>query len=172
MHNGTPACFNSRGASQPVGFVHSEEDKRLPVEQGDAAQRSRVRALILVVERDPHVRRLERFFLEEAGFDVLFADDGLEALAVAREQRPHIVITEVLVPKLDGLGLCRRLKSDPATAACLVVVLSLLQVEARARECGADAVLLKPLDDESLIGAVSDLLRHHAPLALDRGIAR
>lgn len=121
-------------------------------------------ALILVVERDPHVQRLERFFLEQAGFTVVFAADGVEALALAAAQPPDIVITEVLVPGLDGLTLCRRLRAEPATAGTLVVVLSILQVEARAREAGADAVLLKPLDDEVLIGTVSALLESRALL--------
>lgn len=121
-------------------------------------------ALILVVERDPHVQRLERFFLEQAGFTVVFAVDGVEALALAAAQPPDIVITEVLVPGLDGLTLCRRLRVEPATAGTLLVVLSILQVEARAREAGADAVLLKPLDDEALVGTVKALLERRALL--------
>ncbi len=120
--------------------------------------RSEGHALILVVERDPHVQRLERFFLEQAGFAIAFAADGLEALALARARRPRIVITEVLVPKLDGLSLCRQLKAEPPGSRPLVLVLSVLQVERRAREAGADAFLLKPIDDEALLGTVSALL--------------
>ncbi len=70
-------------------------------------------ALILVVDRDPHTRDLERFFLEEAGFTVVFAADGDEALAVARAQRPDLVITEILVPGMDGLAICRELRAGP-----------------------------------------------------------
>ena len=72
-------------------------------------------ALILVVERNPVVQRLERYFLEQAGFAVEFANDGLAALARARELRPKILVTEILVPKLDGLSLCRAIKSEPET---------------------------------------------------------
>ena len=57
-------------------------------------------ALILVVERNPLVQRLEKFFLEQAGYGVEFAADGLTALKRARELRPSILVTEVLVPKL------------------------------------------------------------------------
>jgi CheY-like chemotaxis protein len=64
-------------------------------------------ALILVVERNPVVQRLERYFLEQAGFSVEFIADGVTALARARELRPKIIVTEILVPKLDGLSLCR-----------------------------------------------------------------
>ena len=59
-------------------------------------------AVILCVERDPYVRDLETYFLQDAGFDVTFAEDGLQALKLAREVHPTIIITEILVPKLTG----------------------------------------------------------------------
>ena len=74
-------------------------------------------------------RELETYFLTEAGFEVTFAEDGLEALELARTLQPTIVITEILVPKLDGLALCRRLKADPATRDTAVLVFSLLAAE-------------------------------------------
>jgi DNA-binding response OmpR family regulator len=121
-------------------------------------------AVILCVERDPYVRDLESYFLAEAGFGVTFAGDGLEALQLARELHPTIVITEILVPKLDGLALCRRLKSDPATCDIAVLVFSLLAAERRARDAGADAFLSKPLSAESLRATVRALLaRRGAP---------
>lgn len=118
------------------------------------------RALILVVERDPHIKRLERFFLEEAGYRVEFADDGLQGLERARALLPRVLVTEVLLPRLDGLQVCRSLKSDPATRGVAVVVLSILSAEDRALEVGADAFLLKPLHDERLIDTVARLLRN------------
>jgi CheY-like chemotaxis protein len=119
-------------------------------------------AVILCVERDPYVRELETYFLKEAGFDVNFADDGLQALELARRVHPTIVITEILVPKLDGLALCRRLKSDPATSDIAVLVFSLLAAERRAQDAGADAFLSKPLSAESLKEAVRRLLSARA----------
>lgn len=116
------------------------------------------RALILVVERNPIVQRLERFFLEHAGFGVEFTEDGLTALARAQELKPRIVVTEILVPKLDGLSLCRQLKSDEDTKDILVMIFSHLQADDRAREAGADAFLLKPLDEELLITTLEKLL--------------
>jgi CheY-like chemotaxis protein len=68
--------------------------------------------LILVVERDPHIKKLERFFLEEAGYSVEFADDGVQGLARARALIPRVLVTEILLPGLDGLKICRALKSD------------------------------------------------------------
>ena len=115
-------------------------------------------ALILVVERNPMVQRLERFFLEQAGYSVEFTNDGLTALARAQELRPAILVTEILVPKLDGLSLCRRIKSDPATKEMLVMIFSHLQAEDRAYEAGADAFLEKPLNEELLIETLQKLL--------------
>ena len=116
------------------------------------------RVLLLVVERNPIVQRLERFFLEQAGFKVEFAGDGLSALERVRELKPVILVTEILVPKLDGLSLCRILKSEPDTCEIRVLVFSHLHAEDRAREARADAFLLKPLNEELLIKTVKDLI--------------
>jgi len=115
-------------------------------------------ALILVVERNPVVQHLERYFLEQAGFTVEFTVDGITALARAREARPAILVTEILVPKLDGLSLCRALKSDAETRDILVMIFSHLQADDRATEAGADAFLAKPVDEELLIQTVERLL--------------
>jgi two-component system response regulator MprA len=128
--------------------------------QQDAPAGNRAgQALILVVERDPHIRDLESYFLNEAGFAVEFSTDGEMALAAIRTLRPDIIITEVLVPKLDGLALCRTVKSDPELQRTVVLVFSILAVQGRAREAGADAFLLKPLAEKRLIDTVRELLR-------------
>lgn len=116
------------------------------------------RALILVVERNPVVQRLERYFLEQAGYTVEFASDGQSALERARELRPKIVVTEIMVPVVDGLSLCRILKSEPQTAHARILVFSHLHAEDRALEVGADAFLLKPFSEELLIETVEKLI--------------
>lgn len=116
-------------------------------------------ALILVVERDPHVRELEQYFLEEAGYAVAFADDGHAALEMAQDLVPHILITEILVPGLDGLALCRKLKSAPRTKRIAVLIFSILAASSRATEAGADAFLMKPLAERKLIDTVRLLLQ-------------
>ena len=116
------------------------------------------RALIMIADQDIHVRGLERYFLEEAGFEVDFADDGEAGLERARVRQPQIVITEILLPRMDGLSVCRALKSDPATRKVRVLVFSVLAAEDRALEAGADAFMRKPLDDKLLIETVRSLL--------------
>ena len=113
---------------------------------------------ILIAERDRNVRDLEKHFLESAGFAVEFADDGAEALKQARQSRPHLVVTEILLPKLDGLQLCRELKQDPTTQHIPVLVFSVLSAEARAKESGASAFLRKPLVPSALLGTIQRLV--------------
>ncbi len=110
--------------------------------------------VVLVVERDPTVRELQRFFLERAGVAVEFVDDGLAAYERALREAPALVVTEILVPKLDGLALCRRLRDEPATAGVPVIVFSILAAAARAAEAGAHAGLRKPLVESTFVAAV------------------
>jgi len=114
--------------------------------------------VILIAERDQNVRELQQFFLEKAGFDVAFADDGEAALERARTARPSVVVTEILIPRLDGLALCRRLREDPATAGVPVIVFSILSAAARAAEAGASAFLRKPLVESVFVATVRDLV--------------
>ena len=116
------------------------------------------KAIILVVDRDPHVRELEAHFLNEAGYSVEFEQNGHGALEQVRKLVPDIVITEILVPMLDGLALCRRIKADPVTRDTAVLVFSILSAADRAREAGADAFLLKPLAEHALVDTVRRLL--------------
>jgi len=117
---------------------------------------------ILIAERDRNVRDLEQHFLERAGFGVEFADDGLAALSAARLSLPLLVITEILIPKLDGLQLCRELKRDPTTRDIPVIVFSVLAAEARAKEAGANAFLRKPFVPSVLLGTIQRLAGLHA----------
>lgn len=126
------------------------------------------KAIILVVDRDPHIRELESHFLQQAGYSVGFEQDGEGALEQALKIVPDIIVTEILVPGLDGLTLCRRLKADPRTRDIAVLVFSILAAAGRAREAGADAFLLKPLAEHTLVGTVQQLLE--ARSARTRGI--
>lgn len=121
------------------------------------------RLLILVVERDPHIRELEAHFLQQAGYSVEFATDGRVALEQAQRLSPDVLITEILVPKLDGLAMCRLLKADERTRGISILIFSILAASSRAREAGADAFLMKPLAEHRLITQVQSLLaKRHA----------
>lgn len=114
--------------------------------------------LIFVVERDKHVRELLQAFLAAPQNTLQFFDDGETALDQIWARRPHLVILEILVPKLDGLGLCRKIKLSPALSDTPVLVLSILNAHDRANLAGADAFMLKPLDRQRLSSVVERLL--------------
>jgi twitching motility two-component system response regulator PilH len=114
--------------------------------------------LILIAERDQTVRDLQQHFLSRAGFRVEFAGDGQAALERAAAARPALVVTEILIPKLDGLTLCRRLREDPATRNIPVVIFSILAAAARAKEAGARAFLRKPIVETVFVATVQDAL--------------
>jgi DNA-binding response OmpR family regulator len=111
---------------------------------------------IVLVERDRHVCALVTLFLKRVGFEVEVAATGYLGLDRVRRLGRAIVITEILVPELDGLALCRLLKGDP-TVQVGVIVLSMLSAANRACQAGADAFLMKPIDEESLIGTVNEV---------------
>jgi CheY-like chemotaxis protein len=114
--------------------------------------------LILIAERDRNVRDLQKHFLERAGFAVEFMDDGLAAFERAQLACPAVVITEILIPRLDGLALCRRLRDEPRTRETPVIVFSILGAEGRAAEAGANAFLRKPLVESTFVAAVRALI--------------
>ncbi|MDB4879799.1 MAG: Sensor protein [Gemmatimonadetes bacterium] len=120
----------------------------------DAAHRT-----VLIAERDQNVRDLQRYFLEEAGLLVEFADDGAAALERAQAAPPALVVTEILLPRLDGLTLCRRLREDPATRQVPVVVFSILAAAGRAAEAGAAAFLRKPLVASVFVRTMLDAMQ-------------
>jgi CheY-like chemotaxis protein len=113
---------------------------------------------ILIAERDESVRKLQGVFLERAGFVLHFADDGPTALERALQISPALVITEILLPRLDGLALCRALREDVRTRDTPIMVFSILGAAQRAAEAGANAFLRKPLVDSTFVAAVQELV--------------
>lgn len=114
--------------------------------------------VVLIAERDQHVRRLQSHFLENAGFAVEFADDGEIAFQRARDLLPAVIVTEILIPRIDGLALCRLVRAEPLTSRIPILVFSILTAAERAAEAGADAFLRKPLVDSTFLATVRDLV--------------
>lgn len=114
--------------------------------------------LVLIAERDHTVRQLQRQFVEEAGFTVEFVDDGEAALVRAREAVPAVLVTEIMLPKVDGLTVCRTLAADPLTSRIPVLVFSILSASARAHDAGAKAYLRKPIVGAAFIATLNQLV--------------
>jgi CheY-like chemotaxis protein len=126
--------------------------------QGTRASTARdaARPIVFIVDGDPHVRRLVGQFVGDAYAIELF-DDGRAALDQARRSPPAALVTEILIPRLDGLSLCRLLKGDLATGRVPILVLSTLAADERARLSGADAFLRKPLERKRFVATLRGL---------------
>ncbi len=111
--------------------------------------------LIMIADADPFVREMVGRFVEDGGYAVCFAVDGYDALDKARKVPPAAIIADLMLPRLDGLALCRILKSDPAVNEIVsVIISSVLSVEERAKTAGASAFLQKPLEKSRLLNVL------------------
>lgn len=118
---------------------------------------------ILLVEDNRFLRKAAEATLRRHGFDVLTAQDGEEALRLARAEAPDLVLLDMIMPKLQGFEVLRMLKQDPATRPIPVIVLSNLGQESdvkQALEAGAVAYLIKAsLTLEELVKRVEEALK-------------
>ena len=119
-------------------------------------------ARILIVDDVPASASVLALKLETEYYDVVTANDAFEALRLAKEWQPDMVLLDVMMPRMDGFETCRRLKSDQQTIHIPVVMVTALDERAerlRGLECGADDFLTKPVDYDTLLARLKSLLR-------------
>jgi two-component system phosphate regulon response regulator PhoB len=115
---------------------------------------------ILLAEDDPHIRRVSEIALRRDGFEVTSVGDGTEALQLLEDRLFDLVLLDGMMPKLDGLEVCRRIKENPRTAAVPVIMLSARTQpldEAAGRAAGAIGYIRKPFDALTLGRQVRDI---------------
>jgi len=116
---------------------------------------------VLIVDDEPAILELVRFTLEDTHIRILEAADGAAALALARAERPDIVLLDVRLGHLDGIEVCRRIRLDPELAATRIVMLTAADQEsdrARGLAAGADEYLSKPFSPLALLALVRTIL--------------
>jgi len=113
---------------------------------------------VLVVDDDPNIRSLLRQELTEAGYTVRLAEDGRKALALIREEKPGLIILDVMMPEMNGFDVAAVLKNDPATMDIPIIILSIVEDKERGFRLGVDRYLTKPIDTASLFHEVDTLL--------------
>lgn len=132
--------------------------------------------VVLNVNDDAPTRYLLSSILKRGGYTVEEASNGLEAVARARATRPDLVLLDVKLPDVNGLEVCRRLKTDPATSSLLVVLTSATFSSTTRKveglESGADAYLTQPVEAVELLATVRALLRTRAAEEGQRRLAR
>lgn len=116
---------------------------------------------ILVVDDEPDALEILGFKLKEAGYAPLFAKDGARALAAARDERPALIVLDLMLPEVDGLEVCKILRRDPATAAIPILMLTARAAEMDrviGLELGADDYVTKPFSPRELVLRIKKLL--------------
>jgi CheY-like chemotaxis protein/signal transduction histidine kinase len=124
-----------------------------PVAEVDGAGTALV-TTVLLIDDDPLIQHLLRGQLEQEGFRVFVAVDGVDGLTLAREIRPHVIILDIHLPKLDGWQVLSEIKSDAALVNTPVIILSVEEQRARAFSFGACEYLVKPVEAERLVTIV------------------
>jgi CheY-like chemotaxis protein len=116
------------------------------------------RKRVLIAHPDPDLRMSARASLERAGYEILSAGDGLEALRTANAERPDVVIADAVMPKMDGRELCQLLKSQEKTAHIRVILLTRSTDEPHKGDLPPDGILRKPVPLEMLKSTLASLL--------------
>ena len=117
---------------------------------------------VLVIEDEMDVVDLLRYNLGKAGFSVLIANDGLKGLEMARQNRPDVIILDLMLPGMNGHAVCKALKKDPDTESLPIVMLTAKgepSERVQGLEIGADDYVTKPFSTKELILRVKALLR-------------
>jgi DNA-binding response OmpR family regulator len=121
------------------------------------------RDLILVVDDDPKIVALVRAYLVRAGFDVATAGDGRTALRLIRERRPRLVVLDLMLPELDGLGVTRETRRESDVPILVLTARGGLDDRLRGLGEGADDYLAKPFAPSELVARVQAILRRVPP---------
>jgi len=124
--------------------------------------KTRMMPKILVVDDEPDAVELIDFNLKAAGYDVVTAADGNEALKKARSSLPDLIVLDLMLPEVDGLEVCKILRRDPATAAIPIIMVTAKAGEidrVLGLELGADDYITKPFSPRELVLRVKNLLK-------------
>ena len=117
---------------------------------------------ILLVDDEPDIVEIIRFNLEQKGYQISTASDGLEAIKVAEKEIPHLIIMDVMMPNLDGIETCERLRQDDRFSDTIIMFLTARGEDysyVAAFESGADDYVTKPIKPKVLVSKVKGLLR-------------
>src|SRR6476660_1048675 len=117
---------------------------------------------VLVLDDSNTIRRRAEMFLREAGYEVILAEDGFDALAKIADHQPRLIFVDIMMPRLDGYQTCALIKQNPKLKSTPVIMLSSKDGvfdRARGRLAGSDRYLTKPFTKEGLIAAVTDYVK-------------
>ena len=131
-----------------------------------------VRSKILVVDDEPEAVELLEFNLKQAGFEVISAEDGAEALKKARSALPSLIVLDLMLPEIDGLEVCKMLRRDPLTTRIPIIMLTAKAAEMDrivGLELGAEDYITKPFSPRELVLRVKKALQRGGPAPVENG---
>jgi len=114
---------------------------------------------ILVVDDEPNIREMLRQSLEEEGYKVAEAINGIDAISQAKAVKPDLIILDVMMPHIDGFDVAVFLKNDPETRGIPIIIVSLIQDRERGWRLGVDSYFTKPINIAALLKEIGLLLR-------------
>ena len=117
---------------------------------------------VLLVDDDPDMIFIVRELLKTMDLEVLTCEDGLDALGILKSKKPDLVVSDVMLPGMDGIEFCESAKRDPETAAIPFFLLTAMNQDKAVplmRKCGADAFLAKPFEHVEFLTKVRELLK-------------
>ena len=120
-------------------------------------------ASILVVDDDVNICELVRLYLEKEGYRVLTAGDGEAALSVFRKEHPHLLVLDLMLPKKDGMDVCREVRKTSSAPIIMLTAKGETLDKVLGLEMGADDYLVKPFEPKELVARVRAVLRRSVP---------
>lgn len=124
-------------------------------------------ATVLVVDDDPHIRDLLRLYVTRDGHRVVFATDGAQAIAVANQHTPDLVLLDIMLPGIDGLEVCRQLRETSDVPIMLLTARSGDSDKVVGLDLGADDYVVKPFSPRELMARIRAQLRRRKNAELD-----
>ena len=121
---------------------------------------------VLVCDDEPYIVESVSYVVRKAGYEVVVAEDGLEALNAVKREKPDLVFLDIMMPKISGYEVCRQVKEDPATRSAYIVMLTARgqeEDERRALDMGADEFMTKPFSPRKMRAKLDEILGQPGP---------
>jgi DNA-binding response OmpR family regulator len=120
--------------------------------------RAKGKKVVMIIDDDPHIRELLRQELEASGYVIMEAEDGLDAIQKLHKKKPHLIILDIMMPKINGYDTTAVIRNNPDTRDIPIIILSILEDAERGYGLGVDRYFTKPVDTKSLINEIDKLI--------------
>ena len=119
-----------------------------------------IKKKVLIVDDEPNVRRLSHKILSNT-FDVVEAEDGRQAIEIANNQKPDVILMDMMMPRMDGLSACHAIKKAPNTKSIPVIMVTAIGFELNiklSQQMGATGYVTKPFSSQDLLNKIGEVL--------------